>query len=58
MGLFGGKHWEYSVVIGDEVVLTTESKEEANRKVQELQFAGKHHVHIDRHEKDAAAATS
>jgi hypothetical protein len=43
--------WEYSVMCGEEVVLTTESKEEANKKVSELQFAGKHHVRIDKRKK-------
>jgi hypothetical protein len=40
--------WEYSVICGEEVVLITEDKEEANKKVTELQFAGKHHVRIDK----------
>lgn len=43
--------WEYAVVCGEEIVLTTESKEEANKKVTELQFAGKHHVHITKNKK-------
>jgi hypothetical protein len=46
--------WEYSVFCGEEVVLITESKEEANKKVTELQFAGKHHVRIDKSKKGDA----
>ena len=33
-------------------MLTTASKEEANKKVTELQFAGRHHVRIDKGKKD------
>jgi hypothetical protein len=55
MGLFSTKsEWEYKVVCGDELVLTTENKEEANKKVTELQFAGKHHVRIEKVKKVAA----
>ena len=55
MGLFATKaEWEYSVFCGEERVLTTASKEEANKKVTELQFAGKHHVRIDKSRKDKA----
>ena len=46
--------WEYSVFCGQECVLTTASKEDANKKVTELQFAGKHHVRIDKTKKDRA----
>jgi hypothetical protein len=46
--------WEYSVLCGEAVVLTTESKEAANKKVTELQFAGKHHVRIDKSKKGQA----
>jgi len=46
--------WEYSVYCGEDCVLTTTSKEDANKKVTELQFAGKHHVHIDKSKKAEA----
>ena len=46
--------WEYSVFCGQECVLTTANKEDANKKVTELQFAGKHHVRIDKTKKDRA----
>jgi hypothetical protein len=47
--------WEYAVVCGEEIVLTTEDKEQANKKVTELQFAGKHHVRINKSKKGEAA---
>jgi hypothetical protein len=46
--------WEYSVLCGEEVMLVTDSKDEANKKVTELQFAGKHHVRVDKSKKGEA----
>jgi hypothetical protein len=46
--------WEYSVVLAGDEVLTTDSKEEAEAKLQELQASGNHHANILRGKKAAA----